>query len=184
MTPSSHSLTSLFSIDRRARMFRSRVFGAILMLSIPAQPVYALLENCTVSTSGVSFGAYDVFSPAANDATGDVSVACTGIGLASYTILLSTGSGSYASRLMSSGSHLLVYNLYVDPNRTIVWGDGSAGTQVINDSYLLLPVIQALGPPQIRTTETRHYPVYGRIPARQNAYVGNYSDTLIVTVNY
>jgi len=30
----------------------------------------------------------------------------------------------------------------------------------------------------------KDYSIYGRIPARQNSYVGNYSDTIIVTVNY
>lgn len=154
---------------------RNRVFAAMLSLGVPAGSVYAD-ATCSVSTSGVSFGAYDVFSPGANDAAGNISVACTGLtesSTAAYDILLSTGGGSYASRLMASGSNPLTYNLYTNSSRSIVWGDGSAGTAVVSDGY-------GLG----LTTVTNHYPIYGRIPAGQNAYVGNYSDTLVVTVNY
>lgn len=176
MMPFSYSLTPAVSAVCRARTFRGRVFGAILTLGIPAQPVYALLADCTVSTSGVSFGAYNVFSPAANDTAGDISVACTGLILSlsvSYSILLSTGGGSYASRLLSSGANNLAYNLYTNSTRSIVWGDGSAGTAIVSDGYLLGLF-----------TVTKHYPVYGRIPAGQNAYVGAYSASVIVTVNY
>lgn len=165
---------------RHTGLFRSRVFGAILMLGIPAQPVYALLASCTVTTVSADFGVYNVFSSAPNDAAvGKITVACSGgliSLLVSYDILVSPGaSGSYAlPRSMSDGmGHSLNYNLYINASRSIVWGDGSAGTAKISDSYLV-----ALG------TVTREYQIYGRIPALQNAYVGNYSDTPIVTINY
>ncbi|MCK9623147.1 MAG: spore coat U domain-containing protein [Methylobacter sp.] len=157
-----------------------RFFAAILALALGgmAGSAYGLGESCNVSSSGVNFGVYDVFSTNANDAAGNIQVACTNgliSLLVSYNIRLSTGGGSYASRSMASGgSHSLSYNLYTDSNHSIVWGDGSAGTGIRNDGYLL----------GILSTVTRNYPVYGRIPALQNAYVGIYSDTITMTVNY
>jgi spore coat protein U-like protein len=171
----SHSLTPAVPAVRCGSMFRSRILGAILTLCIPAQPVYALLASCTVSANGgVSFGVYDVFSASAKDATGDISVTCSGIGLlVGYDILVGTGNGSFASRYMLSGSHQLFYNLFTTLGYSIIWGDGSPGTAKIHDGYTL-----GLFP------RTEHYPIYGRIPARQNTYVGSYSDTILMTINF
>lgn len=155
---------------------RTWVFAAILSLALGGQASSAYGATCSVSSSSVNFSVYDVFSLTANDSVGDISVACTGVIisiLVSYNILLSTGGGSYASRSMASGSDHITYNLYINSSRSIVWGNGSSGTEVVSDGYLV-----AL------STVTIHYPVYGRIPVRQNVATGNYSDTLTVTVNY
>jgi len=74
---------------------------------------------------------------------------------------------------MSNGSSQLAYNLYTDSARTSVWGDGSSGTAKVSDGYLLGLF-----------TVAKDYPVYGRIPELQNAAVGSYLDTVVVTVNY
>ncbi|BBA33301.1 spore coat U domain-containing protein [Methylocaldum marinum] len=63
--------------------------------------------------------------------------------------------------------------MYTDSARSSIWGDGSAGTQTVSDGYLLGLL-----------TVTRHYPVYGRIPADQNVSPGVYLDTIFVTVLY
>lgn len=158
-----------------AYAFSQLMFAALLSLGVLTSSAYAD-ATCSVNTSGVSFGDYDVFNPSDNDTTGNISVACAGLTESStvaYDILISTGGGSYASRSMTSGGHVLTYNLYTNNSRSIVWGDGSAGTAKISDGY-------SLG----LNTVTKDYFIYGRIPARQNAYVGSYSDTIIVTVNY
>jgi len=49
----------------------------------------------------------------------------------------------------------------------VVWGDKSNGTSNFSALLNLLPVT---------------LPVYGRIPARQNANAGSYSDTIVVTL--
>jgi len=149
--------------------------AALCFLGVLSGTAYAD-ASCTVSSTGVSFGAYDVFNTSDTDTTGNISVACTGLTESStvaYDILISTGGGSYASRAMNSGGHLLSYNLYTNNSRSIVWGDGSAGTAKISDGY-------GLGLSAI----IKDYSIYGRIPARQNAYVGSYNDMIIVTVNY
>jgi spore coat protein U-like protein len=145
-------------------------------LALSPQQVLAVGETCTAQASGVTFGIYDPFNSTPTDATGTVSVTCSGVvGVAvSYTILLSPGgSGSYAARTVTSGASTLTYNLYTSAAHAVVWGDGSAGTSTISDSYLFNG-----------GSITRDYPVYGRILAAQNATVGTYSDTITVTVNY
>jgi len=156
-----------------------RALALLVLLAYTAPAVQAsLLVSCTTSASGVAFGSYAPFSASPTDSAGTVTVTCTPflVGLlVSYTIALSTGNGgSYASRAMSNGLSPLQYQLYTDPARTTVWGDGSAGTATISDGYtiaLLAPV-------------TRNYTVYGRIPALQPVSPGTYVDTIMVTVAY
>jgi spore coat protein U-like protein len=147
---------------RRKRSAASlRLIAAILLAT--AQQVWS--ATCTVSTLGVNFGSYDVFSNQNLDSTGNISVICNNATL--YTIFLSPGGGSYASRSMASGVNRLNYNLYTDPSRASVWGDGSGGTSIAGGSAI-----------------PANHPIYGRIPARQNVYVGSYSDSITVTLNF
>lgn len=132
---------------------------------------------CTVSASSTNFGTYSPFSIPPLDGTGNVQVSCQGlIGLfVSYDILLSPGlHGTFANRIMSGGSYNLSYNLYTSVGRSSIWGDGSSGTSIVADGYLLLLLFPVV----------RNYPVYGRIAAGQNVAPGIYSDTIVVTVNY
>ena len=144
------------------------------LLPLSAQAV----ANCSVTASGVVFGNYIYSNPTATDATGNVAVSCSILGLlsllVSYDIRLSTGaSNSFATRKMASGANLLNYNLYTTAGLSSVWGDGTSGSSIISDGYLLGLL-----------TTARNYPIYGRIPAGQNVPAGVYSDTIIVTVTY
>jgi len=127
----------------------------------------ALAANCSVSATGVAFGLYDTSSATPRDGVGDIAVKCDL--LTAYSVSLSTGSGSYADRRMTTPGGTLGYNLYTDLLRLLVWGDGSFGT------------LAAAG---VGTVGTAHLPVYGRIPAQQNVGVGSYSDNVTVTVTY
>lgn len=127
---------------------------------------HAGAAQCSISAQSVSFGIYDVFDNAHLDGVGNLSLTCDAP--TAYSISLSPGSGAYSSRVMRNGIHALHYNLFADPARTSVWGDGSGGSTVVN------------GAVQIST----HHPVYGRINARQNVFAGNYSDTLTVIVDF
>jgi spore coat protein U-like protein len=145
----------------------------LLALPLSAQ---ALLSTCTVATTGITFPAYASPGSANSDSTGDVAVTCTATllaGTGSYTIAISTGSGAFTNRTLISGTHFLNYNLYTDSARSIVWGDGTGGTQTVSDSYLIL-----------LTPTTRHYTAYGRVPGSQNKPAGTYTDTVTVTVTY
>lgn len=148
---------------------------AVGMLALPLS-AHALLSTCTVSTTGITFPAYTSPGGALADSTGDVAVTCTATllaGTGSYTIAISAGSGTFATRTLKSGANALNYNIYTDSARSIVWGDGSGTTQTESDSYLIL-----------LTPTTRHYTPYGRIPAAQNKPAGTYTDTVTVTITY
>jgi len=70
---------------------------------------------------------------------------------------------------MKSGTHALAYNLFLDATRLTIWGDGSAGTGTVSG---------------VGTGANINTPVYGRIAARQNAFVGTYSDVITVTITF
>ena len=66
------------------------------------------------------------------------------------------------------------YQLYLDPARTALWGNGGGGSTVpvSGIASLTTPFRQALT-------------VYGRILARQSdAHVGNYTDRITIVLNY
>jgi spore coat protein U-like protein len=138
---------------------------------------FALLSSCGVSATSVNFGTYNPLSATAAQATGTVTVGCqvllVGL-LVSWTVALSTGSsGTYTVRQLQSSAHTLSYNLYTNPARTSVWGDGTNGTSVTSGSQFL-----------IVGSNTINYTVYGSVPAFQDRPAGNYTDTLTVTMTY
>lgn len=131
---------------------------------------------CTIATNPLNIGLYDVFSNTHKDATGSLSVTCGGLVLGlsfSYNIHLSTGaSGNFATRTLKRGANNLNYNLFTNATRTTVWGNGSAGTGFISNSYLLT----------LLAPRTDNFSVYARIPRLQNVGPGVYTDTIVGTV--
>ena len=146
----------------RRCLARCKLLLGILLISGAPQ---AWPAQCNLSAQGVSFGVYDTFSNQSVDSTGNIAVSCDVS--APYSISLSAGSGSFESRWMANGSHKLVYNLYLDAARTAIWGDGAGGSSIASGNG----------------TAANHA-VYGRIPARQNAYVGSYADNITVTISF
>jgi spore coat protein U-like protein len=130
---------------------------------------------CTATVTGINFGSYNPFVSTDDDSSGNIGVSCTPTtaGTVSYTIGISSGSGSFVTRLLTQGNESLGYNVYVSAMRAQVWGDGTAGTSVISDSYTLS-----------QTSVTRTYGIHGRILARQNKPAGSYADVLNVTITY
>lgn len=125
----------------------------------------SLWAACTLSTSGIAFGRYDPLINQNVDSAANINVTCDQP--TAYSIALSTGNGSYETRRMSSGLHHLLYNLYIDAALTTVWGDGTGQSAAIGDTQLVA-----------------NYTVYGRIPAGQNAHVGAYGDTIVITLTF
>lgn len=123
---------------------------------------------CTVSAGSVAFGVYDSFSSAHLDSTGTIALTCAVRRV--VTISLGPGqSGAFAPRAMSGpGGATLQYNLYSDASRAVVWGDGSAGT--------------ATGP--FDTDRGRQVPIFARVFAGQDVPAGEYSDTIVVTIEF
>jgi spore coat protein U-like protein len=138
--------------------------------------------NCTVSAVGVNFGVYDPFISTPGDSVGEITVTCTHVsGPATdvrYTLTLSTGgSGSYLPRRLRAGSALLGYNLWSDATRSSIWGNGSSGTVIITGSM-------KVGPGVGNENRSAVHPIYGRIPALQDAAEGDFLDSIVATLTY
>jgi spore coat protein U-like protein len=165
------------------RTLPARILALILTLTLALSSASALAGFCSVSSSGLVFGAYQPITfPGklqSNDATSSatISVSCGGItGAASYTIGLgpsSRGPGDgISTRYLYNSTHggdAMAFNIYTDPNRTAIWG---------NNANLLNGEIGS-------GNSNLSHTVYGLIPAHQhNLMAGSYADTLTITLTY
>lgn len=128
-------------------------------------------QACTVSVPSISFGSYDTVNPVS--VVQSLTVTC-GKGSEKGVVSYSAGSGSYASRVLTSGSSgdTLQYNLYGDAAHTQLLGDGSSGT--VTQSF------QTLG-----HSPSTSIPIYAHLPGGQNVAPGLYTSAVItVTVTY
>ncbi len=140
--------------------------------SLPAKAA----ADCSISTGGVAFGAYDSLGGTRRDTLGTITVTCTGnVGDAvSYSISLDTTGEQGAYRIMSNGTHQLNYLIFADNGYTQVWGDGTGGSTVVSDSY------------RLNAHSNLHtYPMYGSIPAGQRqTTAGSYGGNITITLVY
>lgn len=139
-------------------------FLTATFLLLSSQPASAI---CTVNTTSVQFGSYDVFLAAPTQTTGTVSVSCTPT--TPFTIALNGGlHGTPSQRaLLKAGSNeTLLYNLYTNPSYSIVWGDGTASTATVAG------------------TSSSPIQIYGMVAGQQDVSVGIYTDSVTVTVTY
>jgi spore coat protein U-like protein len=129
---------------------------------------------CRLQVTPVAFGTYNVFVTSATDSTGTISYRC-GPQDNNIRITISPGSsGTFAQRTLrrvGQPTDTLTYNLYQSPPPAQIWGDGSGGTWSL---FIADPV----------KNEWVDIPVFGSIPAEQDAGVGAYSDTVVVTLEY
>jgi spore coat protein U-like protein len=122
---------------------------------------------CTVSATSVSFGTYNVFATTPLDSTGSVTYRCGND--RDIQVLLDRGGAGSFQRRMLKGSEALQYNLYLDPARVTIWGDGTGGTSVYVDR----------NPPNNRDVTVT---IYGRVPAGQDVSAGSYTNLVTVTI--
>ena len=159
-------------MNRISQRCRLLLLAAVVFLAVaPTSDARAATCGFT-AVAGLSFGAYDVFGPTV-DAAGSLSYSCTGV-LPGDTVVISLDIGSapsFTPRQMQSGPYKLDYNIYLDATRISIWGDGTGG------SVLYGPLV----PPEALPV---FVPIYGRIPSGQDARVGTYTDTIIVTMSF
>ena len=152
--------------------------AAMLLLATPIAARAAEGVSCSLSVTSLAFGKYVPFSGAPADFTATITVACSATGQAAASIrgtVSLAGATGPSGRELSGGSHRLRYQLYLDPARTVSWGDGNGGSGTGTVSGTV-----GQGTP-FRQTLT----VYGRLLARQsNASVGQYTDQIAVVLNY
>jgi spore coat protein U-like protein len=151
-------------------ILHTRSYRRLILLLLPFLLTWHLsgpaMANCEASVSLVDFGQLDLDEGA--NVSGEVVVTCNQP--ARFNLALSSGLGDYRLRkMLGSDGDELTYNLFVDPARRRVWGDGiSGGTQTIkgeNDGRR----------PSI-------IPIYAFVPPRQSVLTGSYRDNLLVTV--
>ena len=135
-------------------------------------------SNCQLTTTPLNFGNYDpivVNASSVLDGTNNTAIAITCTDGTAFTYGVAQGqnpaSGSTALnplRQMANGAARLRYDLYRNSGRTQIWGD--IGTANVRSG--------------VGDGNESFFGLYGRIPAGQNVPVGNYSDTVTVTVSF
>lgn len=155
------------------------LLALLLALPLPASAL-CLVCWCSVSSTPIAFGAYNPMSGLPHDSDGSVDFTCGGLVGALVTYQVSLGKGANSStfnprRLYNAAPSYVDYNIYTTSGRSIVWGDGSEGSQTVagNVSILLLG------------GTTAHIVTYGRIPGSQTSVKpGSYLDNVLITVTY
>ena len=148
------------------------IIATVIALCTALSPLGSAQAACSLGGASIAFGTYDPLSLQPLDTIGSLVFRCTQRDH-NIMILLSRGGGSsYSLRRMANDNEQLLYNLYRDAGRTVIWGDGSGGTQ----AYFI-------NNPQPNNQDLS-VPIFGRIPANQNIAVGNYADTITVTLTF
>jgi len=153
--------------------------GFVLLSLIPATGLCGgLVITCSVSAPGINFGTYNTVNTISLPAS-ELTVSCSGlVGTVAPTVQLSSGSGTYANRIMNGpAGNSLSYNLYTNSSYTTVFGDGTQGTgDYVGASkgiFFLFPA-------------NYNVPIYAQLPGGQNVAPGSYatSQPITVTVTY
>lgn len=144
----------------------------ITLLLLAPWPAAAQTALCRIQVRSLDFGIYRSLDTAPHTVIGDVNVICPPAGGRALRVSVSTGSsGQYTQRTMLSGTSVLRYNLYADPARRIVLGDGTAGSIVFP-----APLSRALG--------RARWPMFGAIDPGQQVPAGLYTDSLLIQVAF
>jgi len=131
-----------------------------------------VINNCTISTAPLAFGNYDPVSANAAadlDASGTVTIACTKGTTATIGLGLGANASGSTRRLTDGSGNYLTYEMYHEAARTTVWGTAGAAL---------------LSPPAAPSKAGRNFTVYGSVTSNQDATAGNYTDTIVATVNF
>ena len=153
------------------RLFRTRVLSAqtaTASLTVTAN----VIKNCTISTAPLTLGAYDPVAANATaplDGIGTITVTCTKGAVAKVGLNAGANGQGATRRMTLSATEFLTYEIYKDTGHANVWGDTA-------DTALDIPAAPNRNP--------RTFTAYGRVAAAQDAAVGNYTDTVVATVNF
>lgn len=155
-------------------MTRPVLFAILLALAWPGGAQAASCSFVPGSNTLVAFGSYSGLGGDV-DGIGNLTIACIPdlpLALAvSYSVSANAGTGSGGSfnpRRLVAGAYALDYNMYLDPARTQVFGDGTAGTR------------KATGACSASCLLT----IYGRIFGQQSVPGGSYQDQLLITLEF
>jgi spore coat protein U-like protein len=154
------------------KVFLSLVF-VVLAGTAHAEQVTATL-NVTVNVQAscmfyefkeITFGEYSRYSLNALDAMGSVGVRCSDGTTVPQMEISSQDTNVATPRLLGQGASLNYY-LYQDEGHTVIWGAGA---------HRMI----ASSPPGARGVL---FPIYARIPPKQQVARGPYHDMLVITL--
>jgi spore coat protein U-like protein len=153
-------------------MKRLFVFALAVTLMIAADNARAI--NCSWDTvpSNINFGTYFPLSSGKITANSSFQFTCTPP--ATATLMLSRGAAPTYSRYMprtAAPAANLDYNLYMDAATSIIWGDGTGGTQFL--TFNAVPL-----------NKTYAGTIFGAIPANLDVPPGTYLDTIQATLDW
>jgi spore coat protein U-like protein len=164
---------------REAPTSADRWLRRVLLVCVSAltlAPGSGSAQSCTVSSAGVAFGSYNPLGAngtAPLDAASTINFLCNR--RLAVVVTLSAGQyGTFAMRQMARSGMTgdrLRYNLYLDAPRTVIWGDRSLGAGHYYTGTA-------------RRNRTISVPLYGRVPAGQDAAAGSYTDQVVITIEY
>ncbi len=148
-------------------MLLAPLLGAVMLATAHG----AEANLCRLNVTPLRFGKYNPFVPGVARGNGSITYNCTTS--SPISIGLEHGiSASPLTRVMTQGPTPLAYNLYLDAACTMIWGNGTDGTQMFRD-------------PAPAPNSNITVPIYGCIPAGQRSSVlGIYGDNFIVTIHY
>ena len=142
-----------------------------MLLAATALPATAA---CNVSAIDLNFGPYDPLGPSDSTSAGSITVTCDQSPAPTVSILVgpSSNGGGFAPRRLrqAGGTDTLAYNIYTDPANTRIWGDGTGGTAMLTH--------------RVQKNAPWSPTIYGRVRARQDVAVGNYSDAIAITIQF
>jgi spore coat protein U-like protein len=127
--------------------------------------------SCLVRDLPMLFGRYSIFQRTPEISTARIEVLCPGGTSVSRVMLSSGASSDVTDRAMETSTGVLHYNLYVDPGRQRVAGDGTGG------SLVLTPRTRNAGGLTV-------FPIYGVIAPGQIVPAGRYSDNISIIVEF
>jgi spore coat protein U-like protein len=188
---------TLYRIATHVGWHAAALAAVLLTLGLwhPPSARAASLEDifaCSASTTGLAFGVVSpvdgVASPTATitvtcDWTTSCNVSCGTF--ANVALNPGVNTTSFTSRIMKSPSKVafMNYNVYINSNRTVVFGDGTGATQQAPLDFTcgLSSSSKCPTPPLSRSVT-----LYGQVPAGQYNLVpaADYADTLTVTITY
>lgn len=138
-----------------------------------AGAVHGQCAGVEVAVSGLDFGRIDPLESHASDGAGYLVVRChdTEDTSASYQVTIDGGtSDSPSHRVLTGPAGDIEYGLFLDPARTIPWGDEASGEAL--EGFL-----------GVGEKESR-YTIYGRIQGHSQVSPGTYTDQLTLTVYF
>jgi spore coat protein U-like protein len=164
------------AMNSRSRMPVRYLRLAVAAIALLSPIVGAWGNECEVGNVSLSFGAYQPLTfpgkllSTAKDSDATMTVTCAGSSETTYAISLGEASNRRLQHQTDPGAPPMAFNLFMDTDRTVIWGDGVTGASLAGSAT-----------PDSPQTHT----IYGRIPGGQHTLkAGDYAGSVTITVTY